>query len=154
MSFESWLASARLSALSWIDLVARLRTAAPEAELVLWSHEDAALIWPDILSALIGPEGRVADLEGTERFVCSLLLPEAESQLSGYTKRHSNAAERHAACRAFLERFACKTSVATTVELPRAIEPAGEDMPMLMTERYERDIAALRCADDVRFLVP
>lgn len=55
--FEHYRGGLDPAALSWRDLVARLRAALPDAGLVLWAYEDYPAIAGQVLAAMLGREG-------------------------------------------------------------------------------------------------
>lgn len=151
-TFTDWIGGTVLDELSWVDMVARLHAAVPDAELVLWSHEDAPLLWHDILEAMIAPDAGGAALAGAETFVCDLLQPAAAERLSEYLAQTTEASARRTACRAFLDRFARPDAMAMHLAAPEPGLDWPADLAARVTERYERDMAELRGAAEVTVL--
>lgn len=61
-SLSAFLGMTRLEDVSWADVVARIKRAAPQAQLFVWCHEDTPLIWEQLIRAQSGiaPETPIA----------------------------------------------------------------------------------------------
>ena len=152
--FSDWVGDARLDDLSWIDVIARLHEAVPDAEIVLWCHEDMPLIWPDILAAMIAPEGDTHGLAALENVVSELIHPEAASRLEEHLAQTVKPSARKEACRAFLDRFARPDAMSSPLSGLMADTGWSADFAARVTDAYERDLAALRQVPEVTFLAP
>ena len=160
-SFEAYLARIEPEALSWVDMVARLRGAVPDAEITVWCNEDAALLWPEILALLAAGAGEAADrtrefdgtaLAGADDFLSTLMPEDGLARMRSYLAEHPprDAGHRRRVVAAFLDRFARQDAVDEEFDLP------GWTAPRLaaLTERYEREIAELSHMDGIRMLLP
>lgn len=154
-SFDDFLARTTPEALSWADMVARLRAAVPDAEITLWCNEDAPLLWPEILALLAGapedpslPDG----LDGAGDFLAELMHPEGTTRLGTYLEQNAprSASHRRRIIAAFLDRFARPEAVSETYDLPGWTE----ERVARLTERYEADIARIDRMEGVRLLRP
>lgn len=154
VSFAEWLGSVSLPALSWARYVAALHEAVPDAEIVIWCHEDAPLLWRDILAAMVEPQASATDLETVAERAGELLPPAAAARLEAYLATCTDDAARHEARIAFLDRFAPAEATTGHLHLPMPDGPAIARMAQEITERYERDVAALGTCGEVTLLRP
>jgi hypothetical protein len=151
---ESWgdfLGRIRPEALSWAEMVARLRAAVPDAEITVWCNEDAALLWPDLLALLAATDDGAA-LEGHDAFLGELMTPQGLARMRSYLAENppQDAGHRRRITAAFLDRFARPEAVEEEFDL------AGWSADRLarLTERYEADLARIDAMEDVRLLRP
>lgn len=150
-SLDTYLARLDLPALSWEDTVARILAAAPAATLTVWCHEDAPLIWPEILAEVTG-YAKPLKLDGVHEMAGSLMTEGGLARMLAYMDSHppKNAEHTRRVTGAFLDKFARPEAV--EVDLDGG--PWTEDLAVRMTARYEADIAAIRQMERVRFLAP
>jgi len=151
---ESWQdLTARIApeAMSWADMVARLRTAVPDAEITVWCNEDAPLLWPELLALLSGAPEETA-LEGGDAFLGELMAPDGFARMQSYLAQTPprDAGHRRRVVAAFLDRFARPEAVEEEFDLPGW----GADRIARLTETYEADIARIGTMDGVRLLLP
>lgn len=131
----------------WPDLVAVVREAFPSARLIVWRHEDFAALSARIIGNLCGP-GIPAEM------------------LARPARTRGRPSASHRAVRELLSevaRLGGEAALARRAEIqkryPRGPDWPGYD-PWTAQERahlirlYERDIAAIRCRDDVDLLDP
>jgi len=154
VSLAQWLDAVSLRELSWARYVAALHEAVPDAEIVIWCHEDAPLVWKDVLAAMIGPEGDATDLETASERTGDLLPPLAAERLDAYLAACPEPAGRQEARIAFLERFAPREATTEPCRLPRHEDVSMPQIVRDITEGYERDLAALHTCTEVRLLRP
>jgi len=149
--FEDFLDRIAPEELSWADMVARLRTAVPDAEITVWCNEDAALLWPDLLTLLAGEPERAA-LTGADAFLAELMTSEGLARMQSYLAEHPprDAGHRRRVTAAFLDRFAKPEAVEESYDLPGWTD----DRLARLTERYEADVARIGEMDGVRLLAP
>lgn len=69
--------------LPWARLVELIRQEIPQAQVVVWRHEDLAELWPEILSRVVGPERPIAR-NGLLDFAAIGLNEEARVRLKKY----------------------------------------------------------------------
>jgi hypothetical protein len=137
--------------LRWLPVVQAMRTALPEARLVVWCHEDAPLLWPDLLRGLAGvPEEQ--PLEGLLDLAESLMLPEGIARLRAYLAERppATSAHRRRVHATFLEKFALPEAMELAVDLPGWTE----DTVARVTATYDTDVALIAALPGVEFLHP
>ena len=150
--FDAFLETMRPEALLWSDMVARLGRALPDTRLLVWCHEDAPVLWPELLARLAGRRRDSADdLPGWDAFLGELLPAPALEKLRGYLADHPprEAAHRRRVLAAFLDRFAKPEAVEEEFDLP------GWDQRRVdaLTARYEEDLLRIERIPGVEFLV-
>lgn len=150
-SWQEFVGRIDPEALSWTDMLARLRAAVPDAEITVWCTEDAPLLWPDLLARLAGTAPDAAP-EGGDDFVADLMSPEGFTRLQGYLAENParDAGHRRRVVAAFLDRFARPEAVADEYDLPGW----DADRVARLTERYEADIARIGAMEGVTLLLP
>ena len=150
-SFADYLARIEPLALSWADMVKRLRAAVPDAPLTIWCNEDSPLIWPEILQALSGLED-ISGLEGRDDFLESLMSQEGFRRMQNYFSTHPIPAPEHRrrVVSAFLDKYALEDAVELEFDLPGWTE----DVIARLTGRYEADLERIAAMDGVTFIAP
>jgi len=154
-SFDAVLARTDPEALSWADMVARLRAAVPDATITVWCNEDAPLLWPEILALLAGApdDPDLPDtLDGAGDFLAELMRPEGTTRLGRYIEQNAprSPGHRRRIIAAFLARFARPSAVSATYDLPGWTE----ERLARLTETYEADVARIGQMAGVRLLRP
>lgn len=154
-SFDDILARTDPEALSWSDMVARLRAAVPDAVITVWCNEDAPLLWPEILALLAGApdDPDLPDtLDGAGDFLAELMRPEGTIRLGSYLEQNAprSASHRRRIIAAFLARFARPSAVSATYDLPGWTE----ERLARLTETYEADVARIGQMAGVRLMRP
>lgn len=151
-TFETYVGRIEPEALSWRDMILRLKESVPDAEVVVWCNEDSALLWPELLRLLGGLPDGVA-LDGEADFLQSLMTPDGFKRLQSYLSTRADLAPIHKrrVLGAFLDKFATPESTEQTSEAQPFWDAARlEDL----TRRYEADIARIQEMEGVRFLLP
>lgn len=148
---QSWgqrLADLDPADLSWADMVDRLVEAAPGRRLLVWTYEEAPLIWGDILVELAGIEDDLA-LDGTADRQGEVLSIEAAARLDDLLAARGDIGlvERRRVVAGFVDAFgAWEASEALN-------HPVWtDDILARFTEVYEADIAEIAAMPDVTFL--
>ena len=144
MGIEDYVEGYDVSAFSWAELVTRLRAVPGVTRITCWRYEDYAVLRPEIMSQLIGPE-------------LAALVPPPETHNAGMSE---------AAYRQFLE-WVFDDIDAPFPELlarARAMHPKGPGDPGMRPlpeavhvesrARYAGDVAALSALDGVVLLRP
>lgn len=151
-SFGAFLDRIDPEALSWADMVARLRDAIPDAEIVAWCNEDTPLLWPELLRLLAHLPDDVT-LDEELAFVESLMRPEGASRLQQYLGSHPQITGNHRQriISVFLDKFADAETVETD---PSSLPDWDTPRIAALTEAYEGDVARIGAMDGVRLLVP
>lgn len=137
--------------LRWRDPVHRLVRAAQGRRVVLWCHEDAPLIWPELIR-LIGDMPPEAPLHGALVFMQELLgdagMAQLRSALGG--RDHVSIAERRRLYAEMLETHALPGAMDLTVDLPGWTQDLVDEV----TENYRRDVAEIAVMPGVEFVLP
>ncbi|WP_370161677.1 hypothetical protein [Limimaricola soesokkakensis] len=150
-AFEEFMADLDPRTILWSDVLARLREAAPNAQLTVWCDEDSALLWPELVRALAGmsPDSPV---EGAHDLVDEIMRPEGAARLRAYLDKHppANAAQHRRIVSAFLDKYARDDAVETVIDLP------GWDAALVaeLTAIYEADLKRIAAMEGVRFISP
>lgn len=150
-SFDQFLFGADPLALRWSDMIQRIRETLPEVKLTLWCHEDAPLVWGEVLRRMAGlPEDRV--MEGEFDLLSDIMAPEGMARLQEFLAAHPGMTEsqRRRAAAAILDKFAIEEALEE--------ELSGTDWDELMidmiTELYEEDVYQIGRMPGVTLLLP
>jgi len=139
------------AALRWTPVVAALCEAVPDARIVVWCHEDAPLIWPEVLRTLIG-RPRFPALDGEGELVDGLLTPEGRAELARRLAPlgPGDIAARRAAV------ADCLTSHALpgALDIPLALPGLEADAVARLTEAYEAELADIATFPGVEVIRP
>lgn len=137
------------AALSWLDMIVRLRLACPDAHVTVWCHEDAPLIWPNILSALTGlPPG--LPLNGALDMLRPIMSSEGMGRLRRYMRNRPprDIEMRRRVAAAFLDKYGISEEIEVEFDHP----DWTEDLVDALTEKYDRDVAEIAKLPDVTVL--
>ena len=149
--YTEFLAGADPLELRWSDVVERIVTANPDAQLSIWCDEDTPLIWPEVLRGVAGlPEDAV--LEGEGDLLASLMSGDGHGRMLAYLETHppANFMQRRKIISAFLDKFVLPERVDIEVEMPGWTADYVEEL----TARYDEDVARIAGMGDVRFIAP
>ncbi len=150
-SFEAFLADTDPRALSWAEMVARLRAALPGVPLTVWCDEDTPLIWPEVVAAVAGT-ARPEALVGLDDFLATLLTEEGMERLRAVRAALPplDAGQRRRVTAAFLDKFGRSDRFEMEVDLPGW----SDALMNSLSARYEADVATIARMEGVRFLAP
>ncbi|MCX7889729.1 MAG: hypothetical protein N2422_08395 [Rhodobacteraceae bacterium] len=145
------LAGADPLGLRWTPVIAALCDGVPDARIVVWCHEDAPLIWPEVLRTLIGRPA-FGPLEGEEAFVQGLLSPEGQAELA---RRLAAAPPGDiGARRAAVADCLSLHPLPGALDLPCTVPGWTADTIARMTEIYEAELADVATLPGVEVIVP
>jgi len=135
--------------LRWRPLVEAILEKNPDIDLTLWCHEDAAVLWPEILRDLVGLPDTMP-LEGDADMALTLLTDTGTEALARSFRETPprDGVERTERLTDALARNANPALVEQALDYPGWTEAAVTKM----TRTYEADCAALAARGDVRFL--
>lgn len=137
--------------LLWSDVIARIRSANPDAAITVWCNEDTPLIWPEILREMSGHDPFLK-LDGTDDFLATIMTKAGLKRLQDYLADNppANEMQRRRVVAAFLDKFALEDEVEEELDLPGWTEELVEDM----TEIYEEDLFAVERIEGVHVITP
>jgi len=136
-------------ALRWSRTVSDVRAACPDCPLTVWCHEDAPLLWGEIMRSIAGvPEE--AGMHGGFDLLREIISPEGLKKLRLYTKAHppANDTIRRRIIGAFLAKFALEDQIEEELDLPGW----SPDLVARMTATYEADLDIIAATPGVRLL--
>lgn len=135
----------------WSDVVLRLTDACPEAPVVVWCHEDAPLIWPDVMRALADLDDGFA-LHGTEDLAARLMTATGRARLRELVDRHPEMTprQRRRAVADLFEAHADAAAVSQEIDLPDWTLSTVERL----TEEYDADVERIGALPGVRLIEP
>ncbi|MDP0926498.1 hypothetical protein Q0601_04870 [Paracoccus onubensis] len=138
-------------ALRWREPARQLVQAVQGRRVVLWCHEDAPLIWPEI-TRLIGDVDPDIPMKATMLYMQELLDAQAFQNLRetlGAQDRLSVAARREI-CARFLQDHAKADALEQEIDMPGWTQ----DLVDRMTENYYQDVAEITVMPGVEFIMP
>jgi hypothetical protein len=135
----------------WSDVVERLFDACPDAEVIAWCHEDAPLIWSQIMREVAGVDAGVR-LQGGFDMAKKIMTDAGRARLTEFSTRQAGMTERQRtrAVASFLAAHARDDAVTQEIDLPGWTE----ETVAWLSEDYEEDVAAVAEARGVTFLSP
>jgi hypothetical protein len=135
----------------WSDLIGRMRAAAPDIPLVVWSNEDTPLIWGRILRRFLGVADQVP-VVGEHDLLSTIITPEGMARFLAYMQTHPPASpsQMSRTIAAFLGKYVIEDEIEEDIEVP------GWDLAMIddMTNAYEVDLARIAKMDGVTYIAP
>lgn len=150
-SFEQLMQGADPMSVRWSDMIASIRSAAPNAALTVWSNEDTPLIWSELMHEMAGVEYQVA-LDGEYDLLDQIMTLEGMRRFRTYMESHPPQTEvqKRRVIAAFLDKFAIADEIEEELDLPNWTE----DLVETLTEAYEEDLFAIQRIPGVTFISP
>lgn len=138
-------------ALRWSDLIARMRTADPDAAITVWANEDSPLLWETILRAMSGIEDD-EEIAGLYDLMSELMTRHGMRRFHSYLNNHPprTSGQRRRVVSAFLEKFSVEETMIEDVTVPGWTQ----DFVDRMADDYEADLERIALIDGVRLLRP
>ncbi|MEL6170340.1 MAG: hypothetical protein AAFR35_16760 [Pseudomonadota bacterium] len=135
----------------WSDYVTRLRSAAPDAPILIWCNEDTPLIWPDIIRR-IGGLAPGAPVAGALDVAAQVLSKEGKKRLASFLVEHppATASAHRRVLAAFLDKYAEPEAMEDEIDLPGWTENDVENV----AAAYDADVERIRSIRGVDVLLP
>jgi hypothetical protein len=136
-SFDEFLSGADPMHLRWSEMIARIRTALPEAPLTAWCNEDTPLIWGELLHEMAGIDTD-RKITGAFDLFSEIVSPEGMERFRAFLKENPtvNETQTRRVMMAFLDKYALDEAVEEELDLP-GWDAAYVDM---LTELYDEDV--------------
>lgn len=149
--FLQFLDGADPMQLRWSELVARLREAHPDIEIIVWCNEDTPLIWGQIVREMAGLEP-TARITGAFDLLHEIMNREGMQRFRAYLHAHPVMTERQKrrVIAAFLDKFAVEDAIEEELDLPGWDEAYVDGI----TEAYEEDLFAIERIPGVQVIAP
>lgn len=150
-TFDHFMNGVDPRAISWVDLISRIRRVAPDARLSVWCNEDTPLIWGSVMRRLIGgPEG--VPLKGEYDLLSTIMSQQGMARFESYLRTHPPQSEMQQGrvIAAFLDKYALTEEIEEEVDLP------GWDAHLVdaLTRAYEDEVAEIATMEGVEFIEP
>ena len=149
--WEKFLAGADPLSVRWSEVIGRIRAACPEVPLTVWCHEDAPVIWPDVLAAVTGL-GADHPFTGALDMIRPLLSERGVKILETFLARHPEITRRQRlrVMYRILEKHVLEEATEEEIDLPGW----SLDHIARMSEIYEEDTARIMEMPGVHFIAP
>ena len=145
------LALLDLDQLSWADVVAEIIEANPDANLLIWAHEDTPFIWSEIISEITAHDPYLT-LDGAYDMMGQILSPDGFARLLTFLADHPDITEtrRRKTLSAFLGTHAMVDEIEEEIDLPGWTLDTITDL----TVAYDDDIDRIRAMPRVTLVEP
>ncbi|SIN83326.1 hypothetical protein [Vannielia litorea] len=149
--FGGFLTGVTPTDLRWSDTLTAIRSAVPDARLVVWCNEDTPLIWPEILREMGGMPAEMP-IEGENDFLATIMSDEGVTRMESYLATHpvKTPQQRQRVVTAFLDKYARPDAVEVVMDLPGWNEATVETL----TQLYLEDLERIRMVEGVTFIAP
>ncbi|MGR3511833.1 MAG: hypothetical protein ACU0GG_03650 [Paracoccaceae bacterium] len=140
-----------LDALLWSDVIADIRTASPDSEILVWCHEDTPFIWSELMREVTGHDPYVK-LDGEFDMLETIISPDGMERLEEFleSRNVTDQIKRRRAVSAFLEAHALTDQIEDEIDFPGWTE----DTVAMLTDIYEEDVASIAALPQVTFISP
>jgi len=149
--FEEFTEDMQPHALTWSEMLARMRAAVPECPVSAWSNEDTPLIWGEVMRELAGCDA-LTPLDGVDDLIEDLMDPAGFRRMQKYLAEQppENEMLRRRVVAAFLDKYALDDALEEDLDTP------GWPTEMLdeMTATYEEDMDAVARIPGVTLITP
>lgn len=149
--YAEFMRGLRPEDIRWNQPARQLVQAVQGRRVVLWCHEDAPLLWPEILRLIVDLDAETP-LKGSMQYMEELLDAESVKALRETlgAQDHLSIASRRSICARFLHKHASPDALEQEIDLP----DWTQDLVDRMTEDYYRDIAEITALPGVEFIMP
>lgn len=149
--FNAFLEGHPPQALSWIELVARIREELPGLRLTVWCNEDTPLIWDQLMREIAGVE-QSEPIKGNHDLLREIMSPEGMLRFEAYLDNQTvlNDVQKRRVIAAFLDKFVLEEELEEELDLPgwSAI------LVDVLSEQYEEDVYQISRIPGVNFISP
>lgn len=149
MPFQTFLAGSKPQSLHWSLLLGRIRKALPDLPITIWANEDSALIWADILRAMMGlPEEQ--KIAGGFDLLSEIMTSDGMLRFRAYLKTHPvmTLDQKRRVISAFLDKFGRPEALEQDIDLPGWTQAMVDHL----TTQYERDLERIAALPGIRML--
>jgi hypothetical protein len=138
-------------AVTWSEMLRRLRATHPDAPVIAWCNEDTPLLWGEILREMVDLPFTFP-LEGLDDLVETIMDKTGFRRMQRYLADNPPTSEmqRRRIVGAFLDRYALEAAIEEELDLP-GWSPALIER---MTQAYEDDMAEVARIPGVTLLTP
>lgn len=135
----------------WSEVVNEIHQTNPNAQILVWSHEDTPFIWSEVVREITGLDA-MTTLEGEFDMLETIMSPAGMERLSEFVKSHDGMTQskRRRAVSAFLEAHAIADAIEEEIDLPGWTDATVAGL----TELYEEDVASIKRIPNVTFIEP
>ncbi len=149
--FREFTENMQPHALTWSEMLRRLRAAQPDSAVYVWCNEDTPLLWGEVLREMAGVSSDFA-LDGMDDLVETIMDPTGFQRMQSYLTENPPETEmqRRRIVSAFLDRYAKDDAIEETLDVPGWTE----DLIEQMSESYEQDMDAIARIPGVTLLAP
>lgn len=149
--FEEFTEEMQPHALTWSEMLARMRAAVPECPVSVWCNEDTPLIWGEIMRELAGCDA-LAPLDGVDDLIEDLMDPAGFRRMQKYLVEQppENEMLRRRIVAAFLDKYALDDALEEDLDTPGWSPEMLDDM----TATYEEDMDAVARIPGVTLITP
>jgi len=137
--------------LRWFDVVAGLRAANPESQILVWCDEDTPVIWSEIMREICNLDA-TAKLDGANDVARKLMTQEGNQRLRRYLESRppKTEAARRKVVSAFLSKFAMDDMIEQEIALPGWTDELVDEL----TDFYDEDVEEIAALPGVRVILP
>jgi hypothetical protein len=138
-------------AVTWSEMLRRLRMTHPDAPITVWCNEDTPLLWEEILREMADVSNEVP-LRGTDDLVGTIMERTGYRRMRRYLEQNPPHSEmqRRRIVGAFLDRYAIDTEIEEELDLPGWSPELVEQM----SQAYEDDMEEIARIPGVTLLTP
>jgi hypothetical protein len=135
--------------LHWSKVIERIKEANPDVPLVIWTKEESAYVWPDVLRVILGVQ-RGVPLKGTLDPLEPILKPAAFKRAEAYIEEHPNLPKStyHKVLDVFIDKSSRKSAATQQIKLPGWTDQTLETV----TLAYETDLDRIAAMDGVTLI--
>ncbi|MCG7492044.1 hypothetical protein [Thalassobius sp. Cn5-15] len=137
--------------LRWSELINRLRSHVPEAQIHVWCNEDTPLLWAQLVRDMAGLEHNEKIVGGFD-LLTEIMSGEGMKRFRAYLKQHPNMNEiqKRRVIAAFLDKFALDDELEEEIDLPGW----NDSMLDTLSEIYDEDVYDISRIQGVTLVEP
>ena len=151
MTFQEFLRGVHPGQIKWSDLITRIKSVCPQANITVWSNEDTPLIWAQLIREIAGVDP-MTKISGGFDLLGQIMSAEGMKRFHSYLKSHPPRTEvqKRRIIAAFLDKYVIDDEVEEEFDLPGWTEEMVDEL----TELYEEDLYAIERMAGVNFIAP
>ena len=149
--FAEFTENMQAHAVTWSEMLHRLRLAQPDAGITVWANEDTPFLWGEIMREMAGLD-QSAPLEGVDALIETIMQPVGFERMKDYLAKNPPESEMHR--RRILAAFLDKYALDDQIEDQMDVIGWTEDLMDALSENYDADLEEISRIPGINLLMP
>ena len=149
--FNEFTENMQHQAVTWSEMLHRLRAAQPDAGITVWANEDTPFLWGEVMREMAGVD-QTSPLAGVDDLIETIMQPAGFERMQAYLAKNppENEMHRRRILGAFLDKYALEDEIEDQMDVPGWTEELMDEL----SETYDADLDAISRIPGVNLLMP